>query len=86
MYSTLSGCGCVRDGLDKEGGAFFPIVYTYIHPTPSQTEGEEDKEEGHPAILQSDNVPAGTAGMLPDNAAENTSRLLTPDDHSSDIS
>ena len=69
-----------------QGGAFFPIVYTYIHPTPSQTEEEEDKEEEHPAILQSENSPPSAVGMLSDNAPENTSRLLTPDDLSSDIS
>ena len=86
VFSTLSGCGCIRDGLDKEGGAFFPIIYPYIHPTVHRQDAEERKEVGeeHPAMLQPDSGPAGTEGMLPDNTHENTSRLLAPDNPTND--
>ena len=33
-FSVVSGCGCVRDGEETLGGAFFPIKYLYIYTNP----------------------------------------------------
>ena len=34
-FSIIAGCGCIRDGGEALGGAFFPIQYLYIYTNPS---------------------------------------------------
>ena len=34
-FSIIAGCGCIRDGVEARGGAFFPIQYLYIYTNPN---------------------------------------------------
>ena len=34
-FSIIAGCGCIRDGGEALGGAFFPIQYLYIYTNPN---------------------------------------------------
>ncbi len=37
-FSIIAGCGCLRDGADPDGGAFFPVQHLHIYSQPCLVE------------------------------------------------